>query len=667
MAHPMSLLEAKQGAPGRASRIPVGGRVLHSRACAQPPAPAPAAPTNGKIQPQLQNLPKFQPPKFENINGTLPCPDSPGSTPREDGEEEGVPGVPSSVPSVRQCEIGSNLSTSVGEPDCSVAPVATLQPSAPETHAQEPQGWTMMSEVTMQVSAQDFKQETRCVAKEEEQPLQAAKPKRSSRAPKEGDSAPMPSARQHHQQHAVGSFVEYRSRSSGAWLLARVEGYDEKSQTYRLDVQPHAAAERVRPRQSMLDKADLQRLEAQAPARSVGSRWSGQEDTGSVAAPPRQPCSELPTTSIEPVSPRKEPRAGSKPKSLRSSRDADNNSAAYSSRQHHPQTPHVIGSFVEYRSRSSGAWLLARVEGYDEKSQTYRLDVQPHAAAERVRPRQTALDQGTEAHPPTRSVGSQWSDHEAAASGPLAAQPSLELPAPTADASSPRKDGPTALKPKRSSRAASKEAESGPVHSSRQHHQPGVHPIGSYVEYRSTRSSSAWLLARVEGYDEKTQTYHLDVQPAAAAERVRPRQTDKVDQAVEAPPPARSVGSRRSYVGQEAGSISASLNQTPPELSAPTAEPSSPRKELGRGVQPDLTTFVSQGRLPSSGSFVALPPQVRESKGSFLASAAPVAAPPAPSGLRTCAQTKPFAMVPRTGSYGARQAIADARLSAMLA
>jgi hypothetical protein len=47
---------------------------------------------------------------------------------------------------------------------------------------------------------------------------------------------------------AVGSFVEYKSRSSGLWILAKVEGYDEGSQTYRLDVQPHAHVDRVRPR-----------------------------------------------------------------------------------------------------------------------------------------------------------------------------------------------------------------------------------------------------------------------------------------------------------------------------------------------------------------------------------------------------------------------------------
>lgn len=47
---------------------------------------------------------------------------------------------------------------------------------------------------------------------------------------------------------AVGSFVEYKSRSSGLWILAKVESFDEANNSYRLDVQPHAHADRVRAR-----------------------------------------------------------------------------------------------------------------------------------------------------------------------------------------------------------------------------------------------------------------------------------------------------------------------------------------------------------------------------------------------------------------------------------
>jgi len=50
------------------------------------------------------------------------------------------------------------------------------------------------------------------------------------------------------QAFPVGSIVEYRSRSSGQWIFARVEAFDEGNQMYRLDVQPHAQPDRVRAR-----------------------------------------------------------------------------------------------------------------------------------------------------------------------------------------------------------------------------------------------------------------------------------------------------------------------------------------------------------------------------------------------------------------------------------
>jgi hypothetical protein len=55
--------------------------------------------------------------------------------------------------------------------------------------------------------------------------------------------------KENHGPFAVGSFVEYKSRSSGHWILAKVEAYDEAADSYRLDVQPHARSDRVRRRQ----------------------------------------------------------------------------------------------------------------------------------------------------------------------------------------------------------------------------------------------------------------------------------------------------------------------------------------------------------------------------------------------------------------------------------
>merc|ERR1719345_607694 len=63
--------------------------------------------------------------------------------------------------------------------------------------------------------------------------------------------------------------------------------------------------------------------------------------------------------------------------------------------------PFAVGSFVEYKSRSSGNWILAKVEAYEESSNHYRLDVQPHAHPDRVRARAQAsggvADQDAEA------------------------------------------------------------------------------------------------------------------------------------------------------------------------------------------------------------------------------------------------------------------------------
>eukprot|EP00929_Paragymnodinium_shiwhaense_P024179 TRINITY_DN14968_c0_g1_i1.p2 TRINITY_DN14968_c0_g1~~TRINITY_DN14968_c0_g1_i1.p2 ORF type:complete len:340 (-),score=64.69 TRINITY_DN14968_c0_g1_i1:78-1097(-) len=148
------------------------GRVQHSHAphivagpplgvpqpVPQPPPPAVAQPAPAKIQPQLQQLPKFQPPVFEGENGALPCPDSPGSTPRSGRKSTG----------------------------------GRLQ----EALVDEETGLFL-----------------------------------------------------------PGSTVEYKSRSSGQWIPARVESYDEANRQYRLDVQPHAHPERVRPRGSISGSA----------------------------------------------------------------------------------------------------------------------------------------------------------------------------------------------------------------------------------------------------------------------------------------------------------------------------------------------------------------------------------------------------------------------------
>lgn len=157
-----------------ASRHPLAGRITHIASSAVPAAvaavPTPSSAKNtkvGKVKPQFQHLPRFQPPSFEGVHGGLPCPDSPGSTPRE----------------------GSSEQPHLGQLDRDTTPQAT--------------------------------------------PVSTKVEKLSTCG-----------------SYALGSIVEYKSRSSGQWILAKVEGFDESNRTYRLDVQMHAQPERVRRREN---------------------------------------------------------------------------------------------------------------------------------------------------------------------------------------------------------------------------------------------------------------------------------------------------------------------------------------------------------------------------------------------------------------------------------
>lgn len=169
IATPSQPVDHKKAPMVPASRL--AGRVHAAPAAAMPQA-APAVQSNPKM-PGLQHLPRFQPPTFEGLNGILPCPDSPGSTPRDDEEE-----MPSREEDQHQQFLAPSIASSVSR----------------------------------------TKESNEVVEKEKPAPF------------------------------AVGSFVEYKSRSSGLWILAKVESFDEANNSYRLDVQPHAHADRVRAR-----------------------------------------------------------------------------------------------------------------------------------------------------------------------------------------------------------------------------------------------------------------------------------------------------------------------------------------------------------------------------------------------------------------------------------
>lgn len=73
-----------------------------------------------------------------------------------------------------------------------------------------------------------------------------------------------------------------------------------------------------------------------------------------------------------------------------------------------PRTGRFLpGVMVEYKSRTSGQWIVAKVEYFDDKSNSYRLDVQPHAHPDRVRARQMSQANSPDARQDRVLAGSQ--------------------------------------------------------------------------------------------------------------------------------------------------------------------------------------------------------------------------------------------------------------------
>lgn len=287
IATPSGPVEHKKIIPP--ARLPVAGRfeapaphavaaVVQAvpTAVAAAPTPAPATVPPAKITPQLQHLPKFQPPCFEGANGSLPLPDSPGSTPREGNSTSGPAGS-GAGPCVTVNATGSTgggssvvaAAVAAGVSSDSVPGVPTPTAavlSAPVPMGPGPLGPILAPPATCALTEQRPAQMVaQALVAEDERPSLASQAQRLANASETaapsaapaamgGPSPPAPAAvaameRIPATPYAVGSIVEYKSRSSGQWILAKVDGYDEVNHTYKLDVQPHAHPDRVRPRQ----------------------------------------------------------------------------------------------------------------------------------------------------------------------------------------------------------------------------------------------------------------------------------------------------------------------------------------------------------------------------------------------------------------------------------
>lgn len=183
----------------------------------------------------MRHLPRFQPPSFDN--GPLPVPDSPEGTPRDE------------------------------EPSPVVRPVA--QPEQREAHREVP-----VARGTVIVGS--------------------AAPAQTPEVTPVADEAKVDSRTG---RFVPGTMVEYKSRTSGQWIVARVEYFEDKSNSYRLDVQPHAHPDRVRARQSSTTSPDARfdRTEPRQDRVLVGSHPSATDGPPRIApsrsdeSPRRQP------------------------------------------------------------------------------------------------------------------------------------------------------------------------------------------------------------------------------------------------------------------------------------------------------------------------------------------------------------------------------------------
>lgn len=138
------------------------------------------------------------------------------------------------------------------------------------------------------------------------------------------------------QRHAVGSRVEYYSQTVSQWIPAVVQGFDEASGSYDLDVHPVAPPQKVR-----------------APARSLSKGD--------------------PVVDIKDQAKSSHLFGGSLQHQLATS-------SSSGARERLPE-----GSAAEYWSTTFGGWIPAVIQGFSEETGTYVLDIQPVAVPSKVR------------------------------------------------------------------------------------------------------------------------------------------------------------------------------------------------------------------------------------------------------------------------------------------
>lgn len=330
--------------------------------------------------------------------------------------------------------------------------------------------------------------------------------------------------------------VEYQSRSSGRWLQAKVEGFNEGNQTYRLDVQPNAAVDRIRPCSGTTDGSPPPSSLSNSPAGSPIRDVEGVPPPPPQNTPPRQPpltvpALSAPATQLLPwpqpapeqlaTSPSRSPTPLPRPAALGAQLPSPSGSPTPALREAGPQPPPPPPRWQQVQPQLPQQPVA--------QPQPSRLAQPP------VQPQQSGLVQQLSQQPVVHKPPPlQRRQQVEGPSGILQLQglprfrppdffgPDGRLPRPDSPDSSPRALPRHAVAPHHA--AATMELSSAAAFvpaGCGLRCGPDGYEVGGLVEYRSRRTDQ-WIKAKILGYDVASQSYRLDVQSGARPDRIRP-------------------------------------------------------------------------------------------------------------------------------------------------
>jgi len=176
----------------------------------------------------------------------------------------------------------------------------------------------------------------------------------------------------------AGTAVEYFSRSAGDWVPAVVAAFDERSGTYRLDIHPAAHPSKVRAAGKAEQPRDKKAPKLQRQRTTKVSAVEDEDSTEDGGVASQSTVSGSPDVAGPSVPAKVEP-------------------------EHFAD-----GTAVEYHSTTYGKWVPAIVQGFDQKSGVYILNIQPMAFPDKVRlPASSSLSARDSAKPATTEDGSE--------------------------------------------------------------------------------------------------------------------------------------------------------------------------------------------------------------------------------------------------------------------